>query len=168
MSSFKYLIILFVLFFQIGSAQDEYIVFDQFKKAKVYLITENGHWYIYDFQGEGLAKLEPFSDENQVVFGRNGKHLGWYSEGWFYDFNGFVIGFLEGGLPVRNAKVPVKSNRLAFSWEGSKEQIQNITEFVHQWSELSLEDFFKRGTEKLKETNRQIVLPNKDRKWYKI
>jgi hypothetical protein len=168
MASFNHLIVFLLICLQIGSAQDEYILFDQHKEAKAYMVLENGNCYIYNFEGEGLAKIEPFAEDNQVVYGRNGRHLGWYSEGWFYDSRGFVIGFLEGGLLVRNAKIPVKRNRLAFSWDGTKEQIRILSQFVHQWSDLSLEEYFSKGTEKLKRTNQPIILPNKDRNWYKI
>lgn len=137
---------IWMLFLVVGhiSAQ-EYTIFDESKRPIAYLFMDKNEKFIYEFSGEPLAVLEHYEDEDYAIFGINGMQIGWFSEGWLYDLQGSVVGFLEGAMKVKNKKIPSKQERKAFRFQGYKEPVRLKYPLKHVWSKMSLKHLFREG-----------------------
>ena len=98
--------------------------------------------HIYLFSGEPVAYLD-----GDVVYGYNGKHYGWFVNGWIRDLNGYCVFYTEdaaGGpaKPARQAR-PARSARYARPAKAAREARHARTVFVPSWSGLSGVQFFK-------------------------
>src|SRR5690606_32832041 len=131
-------------------------------------IAHESDLLIYAFEGEGLAKLEAYDEESYSVFGKNGLHLGWFSDGWLYDQDGFVVGFLEGALKTKKIKIPEIKERKSFSITGYKEPSRIQTTLQHVWSQMTLKLYFKRGLTKSPYPNNYFYENKDERKIHKI
>jgi hypothetical protein len=149
------------------SAQ-EYLLFDANKKPSAYLYAENKHLIFYNFNGSPLAKLENYEDEDYAVFGKNGLHIGWYSEGWLYDLDGKIVGFLEGAMKTKKYRVAIEKVRDRFQFEGYKEPARIKSFLEHKWSNLSLKSFFERGLSPSPYPNNYLFENKTERKTHKI
>lgn len=97
---------------------------------------------IYMFSGEPVAYIA-----DEAVFSFDGKHLGWFENGWLRDLNGNCVFFTEdtngsGPIkPIKNIK-PVKSVKNVKPIKSIKEvrQIKPIKSLG--WTSLSGKDFF--------------------------
>lgn len=103
--------------------------------------TENGI-DIYLFTGEPVAYLD-----RDAVYGFNGKHLGWFDNGWMRDLNGGCVFFTEnatGSGPVKPVKYvcPVKHVKHIKPVKGVKEvrHVRAVNRLG--WSRLSGRQFF--------------------------
>jgi hypothetical protein len=151
-----------------GLSQEEITIFDQNKKPVAYLLADTRHWYIYNFEGEGIAILEHYDDDDYAVYGKNGLQLGWFSEGWLYDINGFVVGFLDGALRTKKQRIPTKKSRQSFKWEGYKEPARIKGLLSHTWSTISLSSLFRKGIEQSPYPDNYLFENKSDRKIHKI
>jgi hypothetical protein len=163
-----YITVLTVASVSAGFSQEEITIFDQNKKPVAYLLADARQWYIYNFEGEGIAILEHYDEEDYVLYGKNGLQLGWFSEGWLYDVNGFVVGFLEGALRTKKHRIPPKKMRQAFKWEGFKEPARIKGLLSHTWSTLSLSSLFSKGTEQSPYPDNYLFENKSERKVHKI
>ena len=71
-------------------------------KPIAYIADEEGTIYIWN--GQAVAYL---SDD--LVYGFNGKHLGWFVHGVMYDKQGSKIGFTDNTCPSVRLIEPIKS-----------------------------------------------------------
>lgn len=72
---------------------DEKTIFDKDGEARAYLAKDNT---IYLFTGESVAYLTRSRQANfKNVFGMNGEHIGWYTQGIFFNHNNKVVGFFD-------------------------------------------------------------------------
>lgn len=160
--------LIFCLFLSAQMYSQEYILFDVDKKPFAYLIASESDLLIYEFEGEGLAKLEEYDDESYTVFGKNGLHLGWYADGWLYDQDGYVVGFLEGALKTRKIKIPEIKERKSFTINGYKEPSRIQSTLQHVWSQMTLKFYFRRGLTKSPYPNNYFYENKDERKIHKI
>jgi hypothetical protein len=63
---------------------------------------------IYLWHGQQVAYLY----NERMIYGTNGKHLGWFIDGVIYNNNGDRIGFTSSSCPVAPANEPVKPKKL--------------------------------------------------------
>ncbi|OJJ19469.1 hypothetical protein BKI52_21925 [marine bacterium AO1-C] len=92
---FTLLMLLGVGYFATTQAQSEKekTIFDKNGEARGYLAEDNN---IYLFTGEAVAYLTNSRQTNfKNVFGMNGDHLGWYTDGIFFNHQQKVVGFFE-------------------------------------------------------------------------
>lgn len=80
--------------------------FDRMGNAVAYL-TDDYYNTIYLWNGQQVAYL--FDD--RLIYGINGRHLGWFIDGILYNNSGERIGFTSGACPVAPSKEPVKSKK---------------------------------------------------------
>lgn len=97
--------------------------------------------HIYLFTGEPVAYLD-----GNAVYGFNGKHFGWFENGWIRDLNGFCVFYTEdaAGGPVKPIKCicPIKSVKQIQPIKCIQE-IQRIRAVDSLgWSKLSGAQFF--------------------------
>ncbi len=63
---------------------------------------------IYMWYGQQVAYLY----DERLIYGVNGKHLGWFIDGIIYDKSGERIGFTASTCPVAPENEPVKPKKL--------------------------------------------------------
>ena len=96
---------------------------------------------IYLWGGRQVAYL--YND--RLVFGINGKHLGWFVDGVIFNHAGKRIGFTSGACPVAPSKEPIKAKK------GIKDKIQDrwkespFPKLQFLLAEEDLSDFLKEG-----------------------
>lgn len=103
--------------------------------------TENGI-DIYLFTGEPVAYLD-----RDAVYGFNGRHLGWFDNGWMRDLNGGCVFFTEdasGSGPAKPAKYacPAKYAKYAKPAKYAREARYARAANSIGWSRLSGRQFF--------------------------
>jgi hypothetical protein len=97
---------------------------------------------IYLFTGEPVA----YFNEN-TVYGFNGKHLGWFEDGWMRDLHGQCVFFTEntvGSGPIKPIKAikPIKSVKRVKPVK-SVRQIRSLKAIKSlSWSKFSGKQFF--------------------------
>lgn len=105
--------------------------------------TEDGT-HIYLFTGEPVAYLD-----GDTVYGFNGKHLGWFSDGWIRDLHGCCVFYSENAIgsgPVKPVKCicPIKSIKHIRPIKCIKEIKRVRAINCLSWSQLSGKQFFAR------------------------
>ena len=104
--------------------------------------------HIYLFTGEPVAYID-----RDAVYGYNGKHLGWFSNGWIRDLNGCCVFFSEkanGCGPVKPIKYicPVCGCVwLASEDESRVENLYSYDQIVAQSFYCDCPDCFQRRVE---------------------
>lgn len=98
--------------------------------------------HIYLFTGEPVAYID-----RDAVYGYNGKHLGWFSNGWIRDLNGYCVFFSEKANdcgPVKPVKYicPVKCVKYVRPVKCVKEVRRVRAVNCLAWSQLSGKQFF--------------------------
>lgn len=136
-------------FFAITQAQDqdEKTIFDKDGEARAY-ITKNNN--IYLFTGEAVAYLTNARQSGfKNVFGMNGEHLGWYTDGIFFNHRQKVVGFFEDApnvAPQASLIIPDKLPKQGvFRRMAKPAPLKILTKpfGIYQWS--SLEAFLRSG-----------------------
>ena len=109
-------------------------------KPIAYICDDGEH--IYLFNGKPVAYLS----EN-IVYGFNGYHLGWFEDGWVRDKRGKCVFFTENanGGPVKPIKqiAPIKGIKHIKPVKGVKHIASVKSVDSLSWSELSVEQFFE-------------------------
>lgn len=82
----------------------EETLFEPNGKPVAYLAYDDENTF-YLWNGKPAAYLHT----DNLIYGFNGKHLGWYEGGIIRDLNGYKVGFNEKTLPVYAAYEPYKS-----------------------------------------------------------
>lgn len=105
--------------------------------------TEDGT-HIYLFTGEPVAYFD-----GDAVYGFNGKHLGWFSDGWIRDLHGCCVFYSEnatGSGPLKPLKqlCPLKGLK-QFRPLKSLRELRHLRPFDSlSWSPQSGKQFFAR------------------------
>lgn len=111
------------------------------KNGEPIAYAEDGE-HIYLFTGEPVAYFH-----GDAVYGFNGKHLGWFENGWIRDLHGLCV-FYSGDAsgsgplkPVKNVK-PVKSVKSVRPVKSVREvkSVKSVKSL--SWSNLSGRHFF--------------------------
>ena len=111
------------------------------KKGSLIAYTED-NYHVFSFTGEPLAYINEIS-----VYTYEGKHLGFYQDGWIRDNDGLCVFFTKdakGGPPrVMKDIGPVKSPKSKIPVKKPREQQLKKLDVKQVWSELSSVKFFK-------------------------
>lgn len=90
-------------------ADTEITLFDGSGDAVAYIATDDG-MTIYLWSGEPVAYLEADSSGSLMVYGFNGKHLGWFSGGAIWDHSGAASCAVKERIPLPHLE-PIKGIR---------------------------------------------------------
>lgn len=117
------------------------VFYDCHGKPSAY--TEDGT-HIYLFTGEPVAYFDA-----DAVYGFNGKHIGWFSDGWIRDLRGYCVFFTENATgfgPLKPLKqlCPLKSLKQLRPLKSLRE-LRHLRPFDSlSWSPQSGKQFFAR------------------------
>lgn len=86
-----------------------------------------------------------YLSDNNTIYGFNGKHLGWYEDGTFWNLEGERVGFNQNACPVFTKFEPFKSFKMFKPFKSFKE-FQKMKPFKKQYiSAASLEQYLLIG-----------------------
>ena len=111
------------------------------KKGSLIAYTEDS-CHVFSFIGDPLAYINDDS-----VYTYEGKHLGFYQDGWIRDNDGMCVFFTKdakSGPPLAMKDIgPVKSQKSKIPVKKPREQPLKKPDIKQVWSELSSAKFFK-------------------------
>lgn len=123
------------------SSTDEISLYDKSGNAKAYIADD---LTIYLWGGDPVAYLFQ-SDNEWHVYGFNGTHLGWYSNGIIYDNSGYATGAQSDALSTPTSIEPIKGIK-GIKPIKSIRQIAPIKPiFSNSWSNTPLIIFLRAG-----------------------
>ncbi len=97
--------------------------------------------HIFYFTGETIAYIHGIS-----IYNYEGKHLGFFKDGWIRDNNGKCVIFTKGAIdgPKKRTQdiAPVKSQKLNIPNKKPKENKNKEFLVKQEWSELAVKEFF--------------------------
>jgi hypothetical protein len=141
LSSIKFIIILICYFSIVPVAfAEEITFFDKSGTPCAYVDIEDEQT-IYLWGGEPVAYLEDDS-----IYGFNGKHLGWFTQGIIWDHEGYAVGFIEGTIQMFTKFEPYKSYKRFKPFKSFKEFSPFKPFFTDRWSRNSLIITLKLGS----------------------
>jgi len=108
-------------------------LFDRHGSARAYIaMDDDATVYLYD--GAPMAYLV-----GENVYGFNGKHLGWYVNGFMYDRDGRRVGATTGGIE------PAKAPKQAKPIRGARETARARPVLSTEWSLVDFRTFLRGG-----------------------
>ena len=110
-------------------------LFDKNGEAVAY-ITDDYHRTIYLWDGQQVAYL--YND--RLVYGINGRHLGWFIDGVIYDNGGERIGFTAEACPVSPSKEPSKLKKQLKDEMQTEKVDKELARLMVQWGIEQEED----------------------------
>ncbi len=97
--------------------------------------------HIFYFTGENIAYIYEIS-----VYNYEGKHLGFFKEGWIRDNTGKCVLFSKGAIGGPKKRMqdiyPVKSQKSNIPNKKPKENRDIKLTIKDEWSELAVKEFF--------------------------
>jgi len=115
-------------------------LFNQNGKAVAYFAEDRETIYLWD--GRAAAYLvEP------RVFGLNGRQLGWFDNGTFFDIYGLRAGFLKSKSPIPTDLEPVKPGKKARSIRKPRQGGLAKPTMCYGYSDKFLEEILLEGLE---------------------
>ena len=118
----------------------EKTLFDKNGDAIAYL-TDDFQETIYLWDGDPVAYL--FND--RLIYGFNGKHLGWFIDNVVYNYEGERLGFTSVTCPVSPGKEPVKSKKRIKAEVQSKWKERSLPKLNYEISADNLKEFLSAG-----------------------
>ncbi len=119
----------------------EKTLFDKNGDATAYL-TDDYQETIYLWDGEPVAYLL----NSRLVYGFNGKHLGWFIDSIVYDYDGKRIGFTSVTCPVIPSKEPGRYKKKIKAEVQPKWKESTLPQLKYEVSEESFKDFLLEGS----------------------
>ena len=86
----------------------EITLFNSDGEAVAYIDGSDSDLPIYMWDGTPVAYLAPSDDDYYHVYGFNGQPLGWYERGVVRDYDGYIVGFQQGGISKSTRNEPYK------------------------------------------------------------
>lgn len=88
-----------------GAWAQEVVLYDASATAAAYIVGDTLSVHLWS--GEPIAYLEqdPFGDSFSV-YSPFGRHLGWFDEGFIWDHDGRIVGFMGGALDATLREPP--------------------------------------------------------------
>ena len=124
----------------------EVSLYDKTGHAKVYAEVREEFSGIditfYLWNGSPVAYI-PNKRDRASIYNFRGKHLGWANKGFFYDNDGYIICAMEDKLNIVTQAEKAKFAKIARPNKNVKEPAPARPVFKHEWSSISLEDFFQ-------------------------
>lgn len=121
-----------------ATSAEETALIDSKGKYVAY-ITEEG--VIYAWEGG----TPPAYLEGESIYSFNGKHLGWFLNGYIVDHNGYKVGAVEGVVKSSSLIKPFKGFKGFVPFKSFKEMAPRKPQILNQWSSIPLTVFLKTG-----------------------
>ena len=109
------------------SQEGETTIFGKNGAPKAYIAWDDENT-IYSFEGKPLA----YVDEQNNVYGFNGRHLGWFEDGILWDHQGQRVGFIESTSPVFTQFEPFKGFKQFKPFKSMSNSAMNLLEFLEK------------------------------------
>jgi len=122
---------------------DEVSLYDPQGNAVAYVAID---YTIYLWEGDPVAYLYGSANKYQV-YGFNGKHLGWFTNGTIYDNDGNSVGFMKGAINSMTSDEPEKGFKSIKPNELLKESAPPEPHYSNLLSNVPLTQFLKAGIE---------------------
>ena len=124
---------------------EEISLFNSNGEAVAYIDTNDEDLTIYMWNGYPVAYLTTASGDDFNIYGCNGKHLGWYSDGIVRNHKGDAVGFIKGAVSKYTQYEPYKGYKQYKPYKSYKEYAPYKPYFSSSFSGESLALFLKRG-----------------------
>lgn len=122
-------------------ASDEATLFDGRGRAVAYIAND---LTIYLWSGKPVAYLDRDSSDGFHVYGFNGKHLGWFTQGIARDHSGNGACAIQEVLSSTESE-PSKSSKESRPSKSSKESSPSRPSFSRSWSDTPCRFFLQDG-----------------------
>lgn len=135
-----------VLTFTYGNsvhAETELSLYDGNGQASAYIALDND-LSIYLWSGEPVAYLSKNGSSEFDVYGFNGKHLGWFTEGVMRDHSGYAVCAVESAIRYHKLE-PLKGLRSLTPLKSLEELAPLKPFFTNEWTGLSCTYFLRTG-----------------------
>ncbi len=116
----------------------ETTLFNKNGKPVAYLADDGGTIYLWD--GRAAAYLS-----GERVSGWNGRPLGWFIKGTFFDIYGLRAGFIKGKSPITTDMEPVKPAKRMKKEKGARQSPVAKPVMCYGYSNKSLEEILESG-----------------------
>jgi hypothetical protein len=114
--------------------------------APVAYIDTKDEQTIYLWKGQPVAYL--FADgQETLVYGFNGRHLGWFEAGLIRDRDGSIVGFVKGAVPMTTHVEPSKEPKELKPLAGTRRLPSPKPLYNDAWASVPLGVFLSRGRE---------------------
>ncbi|MCY1635496.1 4-fold beta flower protein [Marinifilum sp. D737] len=130
-----------------NQVKDELTIYDKNGNAVAYCnYSKENETIIYLWDGKPTAYYT--SERDELIYGFNGKFLGWRESGIFYDLEGKRIGFEKGACNIITSIEPIKHIKEIMPIKSIKETppVRPINSL--DWSTVQLDVFFLKGIKK--------------------
>lgn len=114
-------------------------LYDSNGNAVAYIVDDAEH-SIYTWDGHAVCYLV-----NDLVYGWNGLHLGWFIDGVIYDQYGYRVGFDQTKCPSHLKWAPLKSLKYLKTLKSLRSLPYIRPWLTRNMSNMSLSDFLNRG-----------------------
>ena len=118
----------------------ERTIFNKNGEAVAYIASDYQET-IYLWEGYAVAYL----NNEEHVYGINGRHLGWFTNEILFNNNGQRIGFTSGSCPVSIAKEPTRIEKHLPDEIRSRWSAPPFPRLSFNFADQDLEDFLKEG-----------------------
>ena len=112
-------------------SEEEIGLFNRNGMATAYIAADKT---VYLWEGLPVAYLH-----GEMVYGFNGRHLGWYVNNAMHDLNGKRVGAPTGGIE------PAKGAKQAKPAQGAREAVHARPIFSSEWSQTDFDAFLRGG-----------------------
>jgi hypothetical protein len=134
----------------------EKALFNKNGDAVAYL-SDDYNSTIYLWHGQQVAYL--FNE--RMIFGINGKHLGWFIDDIIYNNSGERIGFTASSCPVAPSREPVKPKKLLKDELQPRWKENLLPKLMYTIADADLSEFLAAGqvynSRRSKATNKKIA-----------
>lgn len=131
----KYLFLILFLIFGSGVAYSQEVsLYDKYGMARAYIAED---LTIYMWNGDPVAYLHN-TVNGWIVYGFNGRALGWYDDGIIYDTNGDVCGFQRDALGIITFADGMKALKSMKPLKGMREIAPIKPMFSNTWAPTPL------------------------------
>ena len=134
-------VLCFSCFSFVALAADEATLFDGRGRAVAYIADD---LTIYLWSGTPVAYLDRDSSGGFHVYGFNGKHLGWFTQGIARDHSGNGACVIKEVLSSTESE-PSKSSKESKPSKSSKESAPSRPSFSRSWSDTPCQFFLQDG-----------------------
>ncbi len=104
-------------------------------------LTDDYDRTIYLWEGQQVAYLF----DERIIYGTNGRQLGWFIDGVIYNHSGERIGFTSGTCPVAPSKEPVKPKKYVKDEIQARWKEDSLPKLKYTLASGDLSEFFKNG-----------------------
>jgi hypothetical protein len=138
-----FLFFCFVCLTSIKLLSQEISIYNRQGIAKAYIAEDEEH-SIYLWSGNPVAYLLEYDSGTYLVYGYNGKHLGWFVNGIIYNTLGYIVGTNKEAANVLTTET-VKTMKTGKVGKIGRIGASGKPSFLTIWAKSSLETFLRLG-----------------------